>query len=458
MTFPEARDPELDSVVLEIKGTGLRLDTFTDYHFTSHFINPTDTFSFTIADEQITDELIAALEIGAEVDLKINGAPQCSGYIWSVEISNDRGGGTSLHIEGRDKLSPVVDGHMDPRLQFKEGMSLGQVLATIFASYGFRIITTSNEVNRNVITGKLPPTKTKVSVVEEIDVYNVIVGALSGGLFWAKQTPRRVSLVDVLTETPGTGQFKGAAKTKRGRALKKFTIDGLKPSKGEGAFAFASRISQRFGLWIWLDATGETIIVGEPDFAQAPRGRLQRRIGEQRGVENNILSGGAKRDAADQPNVIFGWAKGGNAGFEKATLRQAIINPFISSPNLGEYLERYPDIKTPLGGVDADLAFTSKFARPMYLEDTEAQTLEQLEAFLRREMSLHARKALTAHYTVAGHVHNGQVWSVDTVVDVDDEISKVREPMWIIGRQFSKSRSSGTSTTLELIRLNSIEF
>jgi prophage tail gpP-like protein len=98
--------------------------------------------------------------------------------------------------------------------------------------------------------------------------------------------------------------------------------------------------------------------------------------------------------------------------------------------------------------------------RPLFLHDEESKTQEQLNFFVKRTMSELLRKSLVCHYTVEGHGQNVDgvfvPWDIDRVVEVHDEPGGVDERMWIIGRTFEKSRSGGTFTRLELVRLYSI--
>ena len=101
--------------------------------------------------------------------------------------------------------------------------------------------------------------------------------------------------------------------------------------------------------------------------------------------------------------------------------------------------------------------------RPMFLHDEESKTQLQLQNYVKREMSLLVRKALTARYTGEGHgqgVGDGFVaWAPDTIVDVFDEPAGLDEPMYVMGVRFSKARvGRGTTTSLDLIRLGAIAF
>jgi hypothetical protein len=100
--------------------------------------------------------------------------------------------------------------------------------------------------------------------------------------------------------------------------------------------------------------------------------------------------------------------------------------------------------------------------RILYLHDEESHTLEQLEYFVRREMSLRLRKVMVGKYHVEGHAvpdKTGQlgIIATDTIYTVTDEVSLVDEAMWCLSRTFSQTRGAqGTQTEFELVRPYSI--
>jgi prophage tail gpP-like protein len=101
--------------------------------------------------------------------------------------------------------------------------------------------------------------------------------------------------------------------------------------------------------------------------------------------------------------------------------------------------------------------------RPMFLHDAESKTQEQLNNFVKREMSLLLRQAIRANYSVEGHSQetpeNGRVvWTPDTMVHVVDDAAGLDEEMYVLGAHYNKSRTGGTTTSLSLILKNSIAF
>lgn len=401
--MPEAdRNPETDEVQLELVSAGLKLDRWLDYAFNSHFLTPTDGWSFSLAADAMKTEDRAKIQPGAEVRLTLNQRLQGCGFIDSVEYDVSREGGLIMRIEGRDKLAQVVDSCADPTMQFKAEQSLQDVLTQVFETFGFSKFDFDNNANRNIISG----------------------------------------------------QTRGTKRTKRGKLPKDTKIHQLKPYFGEGAFAFVSRICQRHGLWIWLGADGETIIVGEPNFDTAYTFDLFR----QRDGKANILHGSVRRDVSDQPSVIVAEGFSGSPEFGRSRTRCIAVSTVVTDVDIKPILAKYPDAKlAEIEGLQVK-PIPSPRSRPVYLHDEESKTIEQLERFVKRELALRTHKAFSARYTIPGHSQNGVNWAVDSLAQVRDDAADVDMLMWILSRTFRKSRTAGTTTDLELILPYSIQF
>jgi hypothetical protein len=183
-----------------------------------------------------------------------------------------------------------------------------------------------------------------------------------------------------------------------------------------------------------------------------------------------VLEGTVRFDYSDQPAVIFADAYGGGGEFGKGRIKAFVVNPYFGVDDQGFVLDqvtqltlKFPEAQQVVMGTEPfKHRVTNVPIRPMFLHDDESKTPEQLANFLRREMSLLLRKSLHASYLVEGHgqLINGIFvpWDVDTVVDVQDDAAGLNEKMYILSRTFSKSRTGGTHTRLELIRLGSIQF
>lgn len=400
-----------EEIVLELPESGLRIGKWTSYDFNSNFLTPTDEFHFTIAHENLPQTERKALEAGARVTLTINGHTQCDGFIDDIHGGNDRAGGSEIHITGRDRLAQAVDSNMDPRVRFAEGGDFLDFLLKVFAPYGWSDesqIIDDNVANRGVLTG----------------------------------------------------QLRGVRVThKKGRIFKNVRLHQLKPYPNEGVFAFASRIAQRHGLWLWLSAEGNILICAKPSFDQEPLYQLQRTTDSTR-QGNNIKSGGVLISLKNQPSVIVAQGFCGGGEFSKSRMTVIMQNPVVNCDN-GAILAAYPDATQVALEVDVPPSIKSARPRPMYLHDDESHTPEQLANFVRREMALKMRHAFSAKYIVSGHTNSGRPWCVDAMVKVDDvrAFPPIHESLWILGRTFTKTRGAvGTETHLDLIRPNTMVF
>ena len=401
--------------MLSLPEAGVEISQFTDYSFNSNFLTPTDGFDFTIGAERIPDAVKDALRPGAAVELTVNGGVQATGYIDSIDYSVSRNGGTQIFIGGRDVLAQAVDACADPTQSLKAGQTLEDALVSLFAPFGWsepEQFIIANDADRNVKTGS----------------------------------------------SRGTPLTKGGKK-KGPKPLKSYVLHQLRPHSREGVFEFAARIANRFGLWIWATASGDQLVVSRPDFETDPFYTLRLN----KDGTSNVLESSVRFDISDQPTVIVADGYSGGGEFGRSRIKSITANTavFTSDAAFLDPWKKYPDASRVLGHAFETPGYVPR-NRTLYLHDDESQTQEQLDNFVRRELALLQRKSLTARYTVEGHgqmTPDGFVpWTVDTTVRVEDDIAGLHETLYVLGRTFRKSRASGTTTTLELIRLNTISF
>lgn len=400
----QSDNAERDTLVIALPTIGTQITKFVSYALNESFFTPCDGCQFKIAGDTIPDAVNNALLPNVKVQITINGLPQSTGRITKVTRMNSRAGGTEIDVEYKDILGPVVDSCADPTMRFNASMTLYDVISTVLSTFGLSTYATDNYANLNVITG----------------------------------------------------QTKGQPSKRK--KLKAFLIHQLKPYPREGAFAFLSRICNRFGLWLWPSADGQTIIFGKPDgmdddgnYTMPPsRYKLIRKIG---GSQNNILDGSVTLDADSQPSVILatGAGAGGGVDFPKASLRSALINPLVTT-DLTALQARYPSTAFKTLAIPNAAQFGEAYPRPVFLHDDESKNQGELDAFCRREMTMSLRKGVVARYTIPGHTIGGSPVAVDSIVDVDDDRGNLHQPMWVESRTFLKSAGQGgTMSTLNLI-------
>jgi len=405
-------NPENDVVVMELVQSGVQLNAWKEYSVTSSYMEPTDSFSFTIAAEHMTKPQKDALLPGAEIKLMVNDHLQVSGYIDQIAYSATRSDGAELKISGRDKMSLIVDSCIDPTTNFKEAMNLEQFLAAALAPWGYTkdSFTIDDETNLGIVTGNVRGVKMSHS------------------------------------------------KKRLGAPINSYKLHQIRPYSGEGAFEFCSRISQRLGLWMRPQADGKQITVSKPTYDGTAIYTIRRSYDG----HNDILDGEVVLNLESQPSIIVADAFSTNGVFGAGRCWAYMENPIIEVP-MGAHSAitnkfrssssnrvAFPELAT-------NQLYTVPQARPLYLHDDEAKDQTMLNNYVKREMAHRLKKSLTFNPTVQGHEANGSVWSVNTIVSVDCEVSGLKENLWVMARTFTKSRSRGTLTKLELIRQHSFE-
>lgn len=426
MAIPYKPDAsESQAIRLLLVDAKVDLTRWLSYDFSSDFLTPTDSFSFVlgVGDGGLPERERAALKLGARVRLYVEHLILADGRIDAIEIAADRRGGTTYTIHGRDRLGQTLDAVVDPTFQLKSGGTLAEMLKRLFAPYGWSDdahFAIDNEANRDARTGN--------------------------------------------RATPSRG--KGGVELRK-KKLASIVLHQTKPYNHESVFHFASRVAQRHGLWIWASADGETLIVGKPHFKQEPIFTLRRTANG----ESNVLSGSVRYDLTDQPSILMAdsFNVGGSGEFGKGRSKAYVVNPLLGLTDEGENIPAVTALLAKHPGAVENTVPAASFAfradgvpfRPLFLHDDESKTQEQLNAFVKREMSLLYRKALAAHYTVEGHGQTSDgafvAWAPDTVVEVVDDVAGLHESLYVLGVHFSKSRA-GTTTRLDLIRLHSIDF
>jgi prophage tail gpP-like protein len=413
--------PDREEVQLRIMDEQVTLSRWISYDFASEYLKPASGFHFVVAGDLSARER-AALKVGARVRLTINGIPLCDGHIDSVEVSAARGGGVGFAIAGRERLGLAVDAIADPTLQIKESFTLAEALRLLYTPFGWL-------------------------ADDHFSIDNAASRGVTQGL-------------------RGTPMTKGG-KRKGPRPLKSFVLHQCKPHNHEGVHDFAKRMAERHGLWIRCSEDGERIIVDRPNFTQDPSGQIRRSDNG----DTNVIDGTVRFDFSDQPACIIADGFSGGGEFGKGRIKAYGVNPYFGVDEDGFVLDEVTAVLQKHPTAQQVVFTTQPFVRRsvnvppriVFLHDEESKTQDELNNFVRREMSLAMRKSLTAHYTAEGHgqIVEGQFvpWMVDTVVDVQDDIAGVNERMWVSSVAYSKSRQAGNGTTtrIDLIRLNTIQ-
>jgi len=364
-------------------------DRIKDWSIDSDFLVSTDGFSFTLYDDD--PRQLIGLEL-QPIELTVGGHSQGFGRIDATDIGDDGG---AVTCEGRDYLSDLVECNTDPALILKEGMTLGDFITLAASPVGIDAVISSDDV--------------------------------------AMQDVR--AGVKVRKKKGGTAQ------------LKQLKLDDYKPKPGQGIYEFLNNVVSRHRCTMQPGPDRQTILIVAPDYDQEPIGKLIRTRDQATGTANNIVSGRARRDFSSFPTytIVQGIAARNGEKGDNAT--QSFGTP-EGVKELTDILQAIAiDVRRKPGeGAALGLALY----RLLVFRDDEARNADQILAAAKRALAERLKDTLVYTATLRGHQDpdTGAIYSVNTMIHVDDEITNVHEPLWIKQRTLSYSRQNGAQTRI----------
>lgn len=378
-----------DVVTLRLNGETLLISE--SYDIRMSFFRQPSVFALRTGWGGTALELTERFAPNSRFELIIAGRTQFTGRIDAVNAEQSAGG-TEVTFHGRDDLALLHDGKASVDRSFDDA-SYDDLVSWCLDDAGITEYTLiyENENNRNRKTG--------VSI----------------------QTPTNKTVF-------GRASTRATAKKKKAGQLK----------VGQQLFSFCKQELDRGGLFLFAAAdegNGPTFILTEPNTTQPATYRILRRRGLRRN-EVNVVSASKKNDVAKRSTEYIVYGRGG----DPKTGQQAIK---------GVYL-------------DNEMIVTYGFARGQKRNTVRVDSIQNLAEAQKYAWRMRAddrREGYNVSYTVSGHtvpalngrtVNDRAVWSVDTVVDVDDDEYGIHAPMYLEEIQFQRD-AGGTRTTLQLI-------
>jgi prophage tail gpP-like protein len=463
-----------------------------DYH--QNFMQPADAWSLHVGADRISDQLASQLQNNAVVYLDCTTSTGTvrtigAGYIDQIKLHNYREGkgGTYYEIRGRTFLAQAIDDGIDPwsnRFDFAEGTTLGQLIGSVFLQYGIDVIYSGTDANvRDIVTGVNPNNPNNTTSTSTIFIPNLAQEAY----------------VEGFSDVEGTGQLEEGTTSSvtvvtdpSAPPLEQLSLKKCKPEPHETAFSFCETHCKRFHLHIWGVPDATAIVVGVPDFTQAPTYTFTNQYS---GEGNNCHDTWVELDSVNMPSAIIakGWSGGGD--FATTTVKCVKVNEFLGyspgayqdveaggtgnsfiKPSVLTRINRYKTMPilaptlsllqwqsnqatTVFGGNGGtNFNFNDVKSSVIYWTDQTSKTQAELEAAVQRRMSEFMRNAVRVHIKVDGHDQNGAVYRYNTTANVYDEKLKINSIMWIEDVLFRRSREEGTITELTLIPCGILSF
>ena len=423
MSFDLSADS--DVVALRILDTGEEVPVWSSYTIDSEFLTPSDGATFTCGDEDAVYDLSPKLLPGTVVQLEVNDAVVATMIVDGQNVAHTPNGGTVLTVECRDPMGRLVDATVDPLFVFAAGMTLADLFAKLAAPLGYTTFSNSDAFRKAIVAKTPPPSGTSAPATP------------------AAGAPASTLLVEASAAAP---------------PLTSYGLQQAKPHEGEGVFAFLARHCKRFGLWLWSDSLGSTIIVGSPNYSQDPLYSITNRAGD--GAFYDSIR--VERTTKEQPSLIIATGHGAGGAFDHAALKSAAVHELVALDADGNIVS---DVKAILAAhkgcrlapVDPTLRrygtganWSRKKHWAIFLHDQESKTPDHLENFVQREMGERQSHSFSIHVTAGGHTRNGHPWCINTIATVDDDVLNIHDTFWIRQVTFRKT-VEGTYTDLVLI-------
>lgn len=400
-----AESESILTVKLTAKDREIR--TISSWSISSNYLVATDEFSFTAYDS--TQSNLWYLET-QPVELFVNGQQQLVGRIDKTSMGGKRG--QEVEFTGRDFIADLKECNVDPTVIVKDGDSIGAVFTLAASVVGID------------------------SVVSDDDI---VMRNVRSGIF-----------------------------VKRGKSAKAFhkkELKEYKPRKGEGLYEFFLRLIARFGATIQAGPDRSTLVITAPRYDTAPIGTLYRYVDPIQSGRNNVSDSSADRDFSSFPSFTLGIGKA-NQGADASTsaINLALDTFAFASALAGADSELVKVLaEGTLAGRQipgkAEKAGLDQLYRLLWVSDQEARTQDQLDFSVRRALAERLKETLVYTCVVRGHTDpkTGAIWSVDTMVNVEDDVCNVHEALWIAERELSYNETDGAMTRMTCYRPGSFQ-
>lgn len=422
-----------DYVAIEVDG--LFIDAWTGASFGSDMFTPADQYRVNLGISSSTsrqlkknlDSLRSKIKAGSVAKFYIGHASSVAlqgvAVVDAREVNNAVGDGTTFDVEGRDLAGLLVDSAC-PLDLYKDGATLLSVARQAVEPWSMEpwSVNVKTDANgaRNIRTGQ-SGRKSSRNNRERAEALGIPAAKLSSKIADGIDNGT-IDPTKLITSQVGKSKGNGISPAQ----IAQLKVKQAAPQAGETVWDFLDRHCRRLGVMMRMGPTGTLVMTGI-DYGQKPLYSLVRRVDDARG--NNIISGGERYDTArlySQVRVI-GKAKG------KGTQRS----------NFDVTVDDFNEDALP-------------HEKVLLVHDDTIRSREQAETRAYRELARSKQGAHMYTYTVHGFGQDGRVYAPDTVCNVWDEVAGVKKPLYVIGRTFELTMSTGPRTTLRMVPLNSI--
>lgn len=420
---------------VELVADEKKLSTWTSYVVDSRILTPADGFRLTV--QPSTREERAALKswltpgkrvklyvgsenVGTGASIRQDRYLQLTGIIDQIDTKGDRGGGTEFLVEGRDLGALLVDPSVPINLIRESGTRFMDLARAAAQPYGIEVVADWS-AERDVVGGRARRTPRDRLQRQQAREHGIPQESYSRRTRLLAEVAGRpideVALADVEARSR-----EGAANGLIQPDIERLTMREARPRAGETVWQFLQRHAERLGLLMWMTPTGK-LVVSSPRYDQEPLYRFIRRERNNPEDPNTILAGGETLNAAERYSrvTVYGRARGDD-----------IARSTIVATAIDEELEAI-------------------LSRPLILHDNSIRTVDEALRRAKKELAKSKANAQALRYTVEHHGQGDNLYAIDRIAYVDDEIADVEGEFFMVTRTFKKSRDEGTTTDVELV-------
>jgi prophage tail gpP-like protein len=365
----------------------------TAYSLDSAYLTSTDEWSVTVYDTDPERLRWLALQ---PLSLSIHGNVQLFGRVERVRRGDDGG---AVTISGRDHLSAIVEGNIDPTVRITEDMTLAAAILTVGLPHGIMTVYGDADAQTRSMKAGVP-------------------------------------LKD--------GKDQGFPKIQPGN---------LKPEAGAGSFEWLNKLAARQGCTIQPGPQRGSVILSAPCYDQDPTATFKRSRSVGTVAQNNVIDATSDENYSSFPTCGLATGKVAATGKKaEAAAKVYDIGKAIAevAPQLYAKIRDLIISERSKPVPNKPAPDPLKLYRFLYVKDEESRTAAQVEKAITRAVSERLRETL--NYTVKAKGHrdpdSGAVFAIDTLATVKDEIADVDEVLWCASRRFTFQRNAGATSDL----------
>jgi prophage tail gpP-like protein len=424
---------------VRIRVNGRDFTDWLDYQIESDILQPADAFSFTL--ENVEGRLNGLIAKHDAIEVLVDGTVQLTGYVDGLSWGGDAGSGNVLAVEGRDRFGQLLDVSAEP--ETIKNLDLKQIAAKVGSPYitQWRVENEDNrkrlQTARKQVAKLSPPTEQEKAEAERerrltsIRIQTADVNNIED-YFALTPAVRAAKEKDAIETLAAQTSAAIAAESARSESLKKAKANlaairailypRVKVDPGQTKWAVLEKVVARQGFAIWQAANGVGVIA-RPNYDQA--------------AQYNVFLHPASSEDAKKNNVLS-WSVTDN-GREQFARYRLVGNAANTLNAFGEN-SRY-DETGETDGIPLDRQLISA---------GNGQNKAEARRELARDIDRRNFESLELNYTIPGHAQNGRLWQVDTIVDVDDQVTGYAGQFYCVRRRFTVDVNGGQITEISL--------